>query len=317
MSASSVGLGHNQHMLACPVCQQPLTQQQRQFVCEANHSFDLAKQGYLNLLLVNQKRSKTPGDSADMIQARQRFLDQGYYQPIAEQLNQSVLSALSGKPPENGWQLADVGCGDGYYSTRLSQALALRQEHRQEQKHQLYGVDISKDALKAACKRTRSASTSTSTTENNIQWLVASGRRLPMLPHSLDAIVSLFTPVTPEGWHQTLKPGGKLILATTGQDHLLELRQKIYPDVSTRVFDPRPELENHHFRALEEPTRLQASATIQASDLPDLLTMTPHGWRSSPTTHEALFALPQLTVTLDVNFWLFEATGAASAESAP
>lgn len=284
----------SRQVLACPVCQRPLHSQPKRLSCDANHSFDAARQGYFNLLLANHKRSRAPGDSADMVQARQRFLDQGYYQPIADQLNQSTQSALSGTQPENGWQLADVGCGDGYYSTRLSQALM--------QDHVLYGVDISKDALKAACKRTR-----TTETTNNIQWLVASGGRLPVLPHSLDAIVSLFTPVMPEGWHQALKPGGKLILATTGQDHLLELRQKIYPDVSARVFDPRPKLENHGFKALGEPTRLQASATIRASDLPDLLTMTPHGWRSSPDVREALFALPELAVTLDVNFWALEA----------
>ena len=292
----------SRQVLACPVCQQPLHSQPKRLCCDANHSFDMARQGYFNLLLANHKRSKAPGDSADMVQARQRFLDQGYYLPIAEQLNQSVLSTLSGAAPENGWQLADIGCGDGYYSTRLSQALADDQQHRL-QEHTLYGVDISKDALKAACKRTRTASTS----NNLIQWLVASGGRLPVLPHSLDAIVSLFTPVMPEGWYPALKPGGKLVLATTGQDHLLELRQKIYPDVSARVFDPRTELENQGFRALAEPCRLQSSATVQASDLPDLLTMTPHGWRSSPTAREAVFALPELTVTLDVNFWVFEA----------
>ncbi|MFC6671418.1 putative RNA methyltransferase [Marinobacterium aestuariivivens] len=67
--------------LLCPVCREPLAQQARQLRCAGGHSFDQARQGYWNLLLVQRKRSKDPGDNAPMVQARRDFLDQGHYAP--------------------------------------------------------------------------------------------------------------------------------------------------------------------------------------------------------------------------------------------
>ena len=294
------------HVLACPVCQQPLHQQGKRFACEANHSFDMARQGYLNLLLANHKRSRAPGDNADMIHARQRFLDQGYYQAISEQLNALVCQWFT---PDA--QLADVGCGDGYYTARLIEAINVHtQSGNPDSTGCIYGVDISKEALKVAARRYKPQTTGIA-----VHWLVASGGRLPLLPHALDGIISLFTPVMPEGWYQALKPGGKLILATTGQAHLLELRQKIYPDVTNRVFDPTEKLLQQGFRPVQnDPIKLTTAATINAQDLPDLLTMTPHGWRSSTAARESVLALPQLTLTLDVDFRVYEAIAAAKPE---
>ena len=298
MSESLLNSQANAHVLACPVCQLPLVQQERRFACAANHSFDLAKQGYLNLLLVNHKRSKAPGDNAEMIQARQRFLDQGYYQPISDRLNQLVQQQLGQPLLHSPAQLADVGCGNGYYSLRLLHSLTA-----QATDARLYGIDISKDALKAAARRSRAASS-----QQAVHWLVASGKRLPVLPHSLDVITSLFTPVMPDGAHQALKTGGKLILATTGQHHLLELRRAIYPNVNERVFDPTDKLQQSGFRLVSEGAiNLNASACIDGHDLPDLLTMTPHGWRSTAEARAELLTLPQLDVTLDVDFRIFEA----------
>ena len=293
------------HVLACPVCQQPLVQQERRFVCEANHSFDLAKQGYLNLLLANHKRSRSPGDNAEMIQARQRFLDQGHYAAISAQLNQLVAQHV--ELQSQSVQVADLGCGDGYYSARLLQALSL-----QANALDFYGIDISKDALRVAARRQKQTATPSGPQNASAFWLVASGKRLPVIEHSLDAIVSLFTPVMPEGAHQALKTGGKLIIATTGRNHLLELRQKIYPDVNDKVFDPTDKLTAKGFQAVSDgPIKLTTSVSILSEDLPDLLIMTPHGWRSTPEARARLLELPELEVTLDVDFRIYEALDAA------
>ena len=61
---------------SCPLCHQPLTQANNSFVCPGRHQFDVAKEGYVNLLPVQHKRSRDPGDSAEMMQARRAFLDE-------------------------------------------------------------------------------------------------------------------------------------------------------------------------------------------------------------------------------------------------
>ena len=65
-------------MLVCPVCQNPLIQNGKNLSCEKNHSFDQAKQGYVNLLPVQFKHSKAPGDNKEMVVARRAFLDKGF-----------------------------------------------------------------------------------------------------------------------------------------------------------------------------------------------------------------------------------------------
>ena len=276
------------HILACPVCEASLTadlhNQPRSCRCSNGHSFDVARQGYINLLLAHHKRSRAPGDSADMVIARRQFLAQGYYQPISDAFNAFVSSSL----PNGCTHMADVGCGEGYYSDRLYQEFS----HRFGA-FNLYGVDISRDAVKHACARNR-----------DIWWLVASGGRLPLHQGQLDALVSLFTPVMPDGWRKTLKTGGSALLVTSGADHLIELRQHLYSEIRNQVFDPVPQLQDGGF-VCQQQQPFKCQVHIPANALGDLLTMTPHGWRASAEARQQVLDLPGLDVTLDVNFYHF------------
>ena len=69
---------------SCPLCHAPLTRAEKTFICPLGHQFDRAKEGYVNLLPVQHKRSRDPGDSAEMMQARRAFLDPGHYQPLRD-----------------------------------------------------------------------------------------------------------------------------------------------------------------------------------------------------------------------------------------
>ena len=92
--------------LICPLDKQPLQLNERTWCCENGHSYDVAKQGYVNLLPVQNKRSKDPGDSKAMVQARRKYLEEGHYLPLARALADIVL--------EQGDQtLLDAGCGEG------------------------------------------------------------------------------------------------------------------------------------------------------------------------------------------------------------
>ena len=116
---------------SCPLCHAPLTRSGNSYLCPLRHQFDRAKEGYVNLLPVQHKRSRDPGDSAEMMQARRAFLDAGHYQPLRD----AVSDKLEAIHPQ---QLLDIGCGEGYYTHAFA---ALAQE--------TWGLDVSKTAVSA------------------------------------------------------------------------------------------------------------------------------------------------------------------------
>ena len=72
--------------LRCPVCQGPLLQVGRTLRCPKAHSFDLAKEGYANLLPIQKKHAADPGDGKEMVRARRAFLSAGHYAPLMQAL---------------------------------------------------------------------------------------------------------------------------------------------------------------------------------------------------------------------------------------
>ena len=105
--------------LACPLDKSPLENQGASWRCAAGHSFDIASQGYIHLLPVQNKRSRDPGDSKEMIAARRRFREAGVYQPIAQAVAEATLTGLS---PASTPGCLDAGCGEGYYLRQLATA---------------------------------------------------------------------------------------------------------------------------------------------------------------------------------------------------
>ncbi|RDE18224.1 methyltransferase domain-containing protein [Motiliproteus coralliicola] len=270
--------------LGCPLCGQPLAATPSGVACVNNHSFDRARQGYLNLLPVQNKRSRAPGDDAAMVNNRRNFLQLGHYQALSDAINHQLLSHLKSGESVN---ILDSGCGEGYYSTRLQQAL------EQQLSPLISAIDISKPAIRAACQRSKM-----------IQWLVASSRQIPLLPASQDAILCLFAPTSRDSFASTLKPGGLLLVATTGEDHLIELRELIYPEVKRRFFDPtdslQPAFEPIETQQVQYRFKLDNNQTIL-----QLLAMTPHQWRTDEAARLRLQQIEQLELTLDVRLQLY------------
>lgn len=262
--------------LACPLDGDPLTQTGASWRCPAGHSFDVARQGYIHLLPVQKKRSLDPGDSKAMVAARQRFLNAGYYQPVAEAVNAAVLKAA----PDTNESLAcmDAGCGEGYY---------LRQLAATDLRLSLCGLDISKWAILAAAKQ-----------DKRPRWVVGSNANLPVLPGTLDVLICLFGfPVYSE-FSRALKTGGVLIKADAGPNHLRELREIIYP--SLKPEKPPTEHAPDSFSMLGTET-ISYSLTLESPDaIADLLAMTPHLYRASAEGRARAEALATLTVTVEV-----------------
>ena len=269
-------------VIACPVCGLQLLAADKRWCCSAGHTYDEARQGYLNLLLAQHKKSKAPGDTLEMVDARQRLLDSQAYRPISDMLNQWVLELALNH--DGGMQIADVGCGEGYYTQRLQEVL---DDHQLP--HCLYGVDISKDAVRRAARRSK-----------QIDWLVASGGQLPFTAHSLDLITCLFTNLMPQGFARALRPQGQIVLLNTGLHHLVELREIIYDEVNLAALDPRPAMAEHGFDCKGEQTLKYRVSLTSNQQIMDLLMMTPHRWKVRNEALQRLETLNELEVTIDV-----------------
>ena len=102
----------------CPICAASMQHEEHSLHCLNGHCFDLAKSGYVNLLPVQQKHTKQPADNLQMVRARRDFLQAGYYQPFQQALCEMVVQAM----PQQGI-LLDAGCGDGYYTKAVTEAL--------------------------------------------------------------------------------------------------------------------------------------------------------------------------------------------------
>lgn len=272
-------------MIICPVCSKKMTKIERKYICERAHNFDILKYNHVNLLLSNQKNSKIPGDSKEMVLSRKNYLEKGYYKGISDGVNQVVENYLSDKKQLN---ILDIGCGEGYYTNRLKKKL-----DELNIKSNIVGIDISKEAIISAAKSYK-----------DMEWIVASASSLPIENEALDFIICMFAKIIPEENMRALKKGGKLIVVSTGENHLLQLKEVVYESVRKDFYSPIEDLKM--FRHLETVNLKYNIEILERESIENLFNMTPYRWRSPQKGIEKLFELDKLTTTVEVNIDIFE-----------
>ena len=176
----------------CPVCGAALAPQGAAWRCVQGHCFDVARQGYVNLLTVTQKHSRHPGDTREMVAARRAFLDAGWYAPIAKTLADLVRRFCPAAEA-----VLDAGCGEGYYLSQLGWV------------PERWGIDISRDAVRYAAARDRSA-----------HWLTATAAHLPFADGGFDCVLSMFALTAGAEFARVLRPGGIFLIVneSDGED---------------------------------------------------------------------------------------------------
>ena len=253
--------------LLCPLCGEPLNRQERQYCCGNRHSFDIARQGYVNLLPVQQKKSLHPGDTREQVLSRRAFLEAGFYQPIVDTLCTAAKELVASGP------VLDVGCGEGYYSTRFAAALEA----------ELTGLDISKEAVRCAAAKYKDA-----------LWLCGTASHLPVAAGSAGCITSLFALTMPEEFRRVLRSDGLYFQVLAAQDHLLGLKSIIYPELNLKQKDSVPEIPGFE-RIRTVPIRF--AFTVEGEQIQNLLSMTPHLFRISKEGAARLAATERLADT--------------------
>ncbi|MBQ4835921.1 23S rRNA (guanine(745)-N(1))-methyltransferase [Pseudoalteromonas luteoviolacea] len=252
----------------CPICSEQLNQTNNTLSCKNRHQFDFAKEGYVNLLPVQFKRSKNPGDNLDMVQARRAFFATNHY----TFLQQSLAELIAKKSPK---MVVDLGCGEGFYTQAVAAALP--------DSTSVYGLDISKPAVKFAAKRYRKP-----------HFSVASSKDAPFKEAQTDIVLSIFAPVFSHESKRLLQPDGTLVVVGPGPKHLYELKQKIYDDVRLHDAPPCPE----GFEVIEQ-TLVEERQSVAIDVVENLIKMTPFAWKfkashfeelAQNTTHQITFS---------------------------
>ena len=255
-------------LLICPVCGLGLTKHERTYTCQGGHCYDIAREGYVNLL---SGKPPAVGDNRDMIAARHRTLTSGIYAPLCEALSRAAADVPDGV-------FLDVGCGEGYYTARMAEV----------RRGATVGIDISKDALKLSCRRLPSAS-----------FAVASAYHLPLADRSVSLLSAIFAPMATEEFYRVLAPGGRLLLAVPGPRHLFGMKEILY---DTPYENAEQDTALAGF-ALLEKQRVAFRFTLPSQQaIADLFSMTPYCYRTPRAGRERLAALGELP--LEAEFYV-------------
>lgn len=236
--------------LRCPICHSSFKENPQGLACINRHQFDRSKEGYFNLLPVQLKNSLTPGDAKEQLKARREFLQVGFFDPLKSKLSSLIYPSAK--------TLLDMGCGEGYFTRGIATGFPGAD---------IYAIDIAKAGIAMAAKSAKQLP--------NIVNVVASNFDLPLQNQSMDVILRLLAPSKESELQRVLKPHGELLIVIPGEQHLIELRKKIYQEI--RPLQSLPEIkclvlkEKHSVRfglEINNPKQMQS-----------LLEMTPFAWK--------------------------------------
>lgn len=262
--------------LRCPVCAAPFALGTGHVTCSAGHAYDLARQGYLNLL---GRAAPAHADTADMVAARSRFLDAGHFGPVVE--------VLAGLLPRDEPTLLDVGAGDGHY---VAQLLARRG-----------GRAVALDISSAASRRAAQV-------PGAIGAVVADAwAPLPLVDGGFDVVLSIFAPRQPAEFARVLTPDGRLLVIVPLPDHLVELRTALdLLDVGADKEERLYESLSPHFRLVSRQ-ECRGALHLHAAAVHDAVSMGPNAFHQDPAALAArIQGLPDpqpVTMSVVVTAW--------------
>lgn len=269
------------HLLICPVCSTVLVHSNNTLICANAHTFDIAREGYVNLL-----RKQLAGDTKEMLAARRSFLERGSYQPLSDMLNQLANTYLAASTsPVN---ILDAGCGEGYYLGRLQQALA-------DRPLQCVGFDISKEAIRLAARRYK-----------QVCFVVANLKeRLVLVDSVLHMILNIFAPRNPAEFARVLVPGGLLLIAIPAPEHLAQLRSALH---LLNIEEHKQEKISEQFAAdfdFVTATDLSYTLHLKHDEIVQAVMMTPNYWHLSAEQRATMENMESLETKVAFSCLLF------------
>ena len=252
--------------IRCPNCHKVLEKYEKIYKCDNNHSFDIAKEDYVNLSL---KNTQNTGDNQSMVKARREFLSKDYYKFLLDTVNELI--------DEND-ELIDLACGEGYYTSRL------KANHK-------IGIDLSKPAIKYAAKIDKSTT-----------YIISSIFNVPIESNSADKIITIFAPIAKEEIHRLLKEKGIFILVKPDVYHLYELKKQIYDNPYLNEVN---DIEIDGLSLIKH-LPISNKVVLDNTDLINLFSMTPYYNTTSIKDKEKINTLDKLEITFSFMIEIYQ-----------
>lgn len=265
-------------VFACPVCDEALARVGSTYRCGRGHAYDIAREGYVNLLSPAHRHARDPGYSREMIAARRDFFASGHYQPLADDVARLVLHHL---PDGTAPVVLDAGCGEGYYLRRLAAVADTAAPVRA-------GFDLSRHGIRIAARQDPAGA-----------YAVAAIHHPPVRSGSVDLLLSHFSPVGPVAFARMVRPGGVVLVGGPGPRHLSALKSLVYTDaIEHAATDPlggEPGFRPIGTHRIAHPLAVHGPGQVGL-----LLRMTPYYWSARPETQSRLAGLDALDTEIDV-----------------
>ena len=255
----------------CPKCRERLTEINNSAVCKNGHSYDKSRYGYYNLLLGGGAH----GDNREMVACRRKFLELGYYRPLADAISSLVL-----KYTAPGDSILDTGCGEGYYTDIIERAIRAR-----DGDSNVCAFDISKDAVACAARKNK-----------NLEAAVFGSYHMPIADAEFSIVTNMFSPNAVDEIFRVLKPGGVYVMAIPAEEHLFSLKSVVYEHPYKNTVD---DTALGGF-SLIETLPISYKMNLDSKDkISALFGMTPYAYRTRPDDRLRIDSLDSLTVEAD------------------
>lgn len=264
----------NEKMFRCPICGSSMrVQQLASLVCEKLHSYDISRQGYVNLL---SHRAKTKYDKA-LFEARKMINSSGFFGPMIEGISNRLIGMQSRKLPESGkpLRLLDAGCGEGSHLSAIGRKL---REQPIVPDVLGVGMDIAKEGVVMAAK-----------TFPDPIWCVGDLSQSPFADQQFDYILNILSPSNYSEFRRLLTSDGMLVKVIPGSLYLQELRALFYKGTGKETYsnDGTMELFSRHFERIEFE-ELRYRVMLDSEQVKQLIHMTPLSWSVSPEVIERM-----------------------------
>lgn len=250
--------------LICPLCREALSRSPTALACPSGHSFDLASEGYVNLLPPQHRTRGIEGDLPEMLRARRRFLEAGHFGPLRDRLTAIAAGELGRAARCLGADrlcVAEAGCGEGYYLGGIARGAA----RDLPVPVTAVGIDLAKEAARLAARRYPEA----------VFAVGDVNRGLPLADGSASLLLNIFSPRNPVEFARVAAPGGMLVVVLPAPDHLADLVATLH------LLGVQEEKEALVVRRLAEGFQpagreeLRLPLALTAGEVGDLVTMGP------------------------------------------
>lgn len=309
-------------ILRCPLCRNSMKLVDgKSLVCTERHCYDLAKQGYVNLLTHG---IKTKYDK-QLFAARKALAQSGFFAPLNEQVSEMITTYID--TPHRTLRILDAGCGEGSHLASIQQTVGEKLRDRYDKAPDVaagadhlkanndygqlkvdssgkrmdeiaparaggnlvgVGVDIAKEGIILAARD-----------HNDIFWCVADLAKCPFADQSFEVILNILSPANYAEFTRVLTEDGLIIKVIPEKDYLKELRTLFY-EGSREAYSNANTLELFANQLeLLKVVPVQYQVTLDRPLIEHLVHMTPLTWGAKEEQVAKALELDNLKITVD------------------